>query len=91
MHVSLRVKGLAFLLGSDAPEGYGDAFAVGNNVQLTLNPETEAEAKRLYDALRDGGKVTMELSPTFWAKLFAMLRDRYGISWMISYGEPEKS
>jgi uncharacterized glyoxalase superfamily protein PhnB len=32
----------------------------------------------------------MELSPTFWAKLFAMVRDRYGIHWMISYGEPEQ-
>lgn len=88
MHISLSVDGTPFLMGSDAPEGYGDPYTVGNNVHLSLNPANEAEAKRLYEALREGGKVTMELAPTFWAKLFAMVRDRYGIHWMISFGEP---
>jgi PhnB protein len=88
MHISLSVDGKPFLMGSDAPEGYGDPFNAGNNVHLSLNPTDEAETKRLYDALREGGKVTMELAPTFWAKLFAMVRDRYGIYWMISHGQP---
>lgn len=88
MHVSLLVDGKPFLMGSDAPEGYGDPFNAGNNVHLSLSPADEGEARRLYDALRDGGKVTMELQPTFWAKLFAMLRDRHGIYWMINYGQP---
>lgn len=61
---------------------------MGNNISLSLNPKDEAEARRWYDALREGGEVTMELSPTFWAKLFAMVRDRFGINWMISYGQP---
>lgn len=90
MHISLSVGGTPFLMGSDAPEGYGDPFNAGNNVHLSINPADEAEAKRLYEALREGGKVTMELAPTFWAKLFAMVRDRYGIHWMISFGEPGK-
>jgi PhnB protein len=88
MHVSLRVGGKPFLLGSDTPEGYGDALKQGTNVSLAINPDNEAEARRLYDALREGGNVTMELTPTFWAKLFAMIRDKHGIHWMISYGEP---
>jgi PhnB protein len=88
MHISLMVDGQPFLMGSDAPEGYGEGFKAGNNVQLSLDPVSEAEAKQLYDALRDGGQVTMELGPTFWAKLFAMVRDRYGIYWMLSYGQP---
>jgi PhnB protein len=90
MHVSLSVKGQPFLFGSDTPQGYGPAYQVGNNVSLSLNPENEAEARRLYDALREGGHVIMELSPTFWAELFAMVRDRFGINWMISYGQPKK-
>ncbi len=90
MHITLLVDGAPFLMGSDAPEGYGDPFNAGNNVHLSLSPANEEEAKKWYDALREGGKVTMELSPTFWAKLFAMVRDRYGIHWMISYGEPEQ-
>lgn len=90
MHVSLSLKGTPFIMGSDAPEGFGETFNAGNNVHLSLAPSDEAEAKRWYDALREGGKVTMELSPTFWAKQFAMLRDRYGICWMISFGQPDQ-
>ncbi len=88
MHMSLSINGNPVLMGSDAPEGFGEPFAVGNNVSLSLDATDEADARRLYDALRDGGSVTMELAPTFWAKLFGMVRDRYGINWMISYGEP---
>lgn len=82
MHISLSVDGRPLVMGSDAPEGFGEAFNAGNNVHLSLGPETEAEAKRLYDALREGGTVTMELAPTFWAKQFAMVRDRFGINWI---------
>ncbi len=90
MHISLSVNGRPILMGSDAPEGFGPPFIAGNNIHLSLGPETEAEAIRLYDALRDGGTVSMELAPTFWAKQFAMVTDRFGINWMISYGEPER-
>ena len=90
MHVSLMVGGQPFLMGSDAPEGFGPAYNAGNNVHLSLSPADEAEAKKWYDALREGGKVNMELTPTFWAKLFAMVCDRYGILWMISYGQPDR-
>lgn len=89
MHVSLMVDGEPFLLGSDAPEGFGPPFNAGNNVHLSLSPTDEAQARKWYDALRDGGQVTMELTPTFWAKLFAMFSDKYGIRWMISYGAPD--
>lgn len=90
MHVSLMVGGQPFLMGSDAPEGFGPAYNAGNNVHLSLSPADEAQAKKWYDALCDGGKVTMELMPTFWAKPFAMVRDRYGIYWMISFGQPDR-
>lgn len=89
MHVSLSVKGNSMLMGSDAPEGFAPAFRAGNNVHLSLDAADEAEAKRWYDALREGGEVAMELAPTFWAKLFAMVRDKFGVHWMISFGEPE--
>lgn len=88
MHVSLNVNGKPLLMGSDAPEGFGPTFNAGNNVHLSLDPVDDAQARKWYDALREGGEVMMELQPTFWAKLFAMFRDKYGIHWMISYGQP---
>lgn len=89
MHLTLSVNGQCVLMGGDTAEGFGEPFQAGNNVSLSLDPATEQEARELYDALREGGVVTMEPAPTFWSKLFAMVRDRYGINWMISFGEPE--
>jgi PhnB protein len=41
------------------------------------------DAQRLFAALADGGTVTMPLAKTFWAPLFGMVTDRFGVSWMI--------
>lgn len=90
MHVSLMVDGQPFLLGRDAPEGFGPPYNAGNTVHLSLNPADEGQAKKWYDALRDGGKVNVELTPTFWAKFFAMVCDRNGIYWMVSFGKPDR-
>lgn len=63
MHVYLMVNGAAFLLGSDAPEGFDPPFNTGNNIHLSLSPADEEQAKKWYDALSDGGHVTMEPHP----------------------------
>lgn len=82
MHASLVADG-ATIMGADA---VGDwKRTIGNNVALSLASNDEAEAKRVFSALSTGGKVTMELSPTFWgAKLFGMLTDKFGMDWMVS-------
>ena len=87
MHMSLEVAGTVMLLGSDAPEGFGPPFTVGNNVHLSLAADSEAEARRVFEALSSGGHVTMPLAPTFWSKLFGMVTDKYGIRWMLGYGD----
>lgn len=88
MHISLTVKDSPFLMGSDAPEGFGEPLRVGNNVTLSVAPADEDQARRWFKSLSEGGEVTMELAPTFWAQLFGMVRDRFGINWMVSFGNP---
>jgi len=44
----------------------------------------EAAADRVFNALADGGLVTMPLEETFWAPKFGMLQDRFGVGWMVS-------
>src|SRR6185295_6353686 len=44
----------------------------------------EAEAKRLFDALADGGQVHLPLSKTVFSPGFGMLADRFGVNWMIN-------
>ena len=58
---------------------------------LALAYPTVAEAKRVFETLAAGGKVTMPLEKTFWAEVFGMLVDRYGIAWMVNGGLASQS
>ena len=50
---------------------------------LSLTVRDEAEAKRRFAALADGGQVQMPLAKTFFSPSFGMVADRFGVSWMI--------
>ena len=50
---------------------------------LTLSVPSEAEADRVFNALSDGGTVTMPLTKTFFSSRFGMVNDRFGIIWMV--------
>ncbi|HYR29326.1 MAG TPA: hypothetical protein VEU30_12725 [Thermoanaerobaculia bacterium] len=50
---------------------------------LSLSLDSEAEAERVYALLTDGGEIFMTLEKTPFANRFAMLRDRFGTSWMV--------
>ena len=50
---------------------------------VSIQVDDEGEAKRIFDALADGGTVTLPFAPTFWAKGFGMLKDRFGTPWMV--------
>jgi PhnB protein len=50
---------------------------------LSIATKTEAEADKLFNALGEGGKVTMPLGKTFFSPRFGVLSDKFGVSWMI--------
>ncbi len=84
LHIELPILGGHMLMGTDAVESMGMQVATGNNVHLNLEPDTRDEARRLFDALADGGKVSMPLQDMFWGAYFGSLTDRYGINWMVN-------
>jgi PhnB protein len=57
---------------------------------LTLTFDAEADAERTYAVLADGGQIFMKMEKTPFANRFAMLRDRFGTSWMLLH-EPASS
>ncbi|WP_194776212.1 VOC family protein [Pararhodonellum marinum] len=57
----------------------------GNSVQLSLDCSSEDEINKLYQQMIDGGKVEQELGEQFWGALFAMVIDKFGVRWMLSY------
>ena len=64
----------------------GDPNKGMSGFSLSLGYPTPAEAKKAFDALAAGGKVTMPLGKTFWAEAFGMLTDQFGVGWMVSGG-----
>ena len=50
---------------------------------LSVTAATEADAKRKFNALAEGGKVTLPLGKTFFSPAFGMLTDRFGVGWMV--------
>jgi PhnB protein len=89
MHASLLVDGRR-LMASDVPPGMGDGPKPMGGFALSLGYATTAEARRVFDALAQGGSVTMPMQKTFWAASFGMLTDRFGTPWMVS-GEAQGS
>jgi PhnB protein len=83
IHVCLNVKGKR-LMGSDAP---ADHFAPAQGMYINLQVPTTTEARRLFDALAEGGRVTMPLAKTFWSAGFGMVTDRFGTPWMVNVTE----
>jgi PhnB protein len=83
MHVALPIGKHTVLMGSDTP-GNMPRPARGSNFSIAIQPETEEEAKRIFDGLSEGGNITMPLSETFWSKSFGMFTDKFGIDWMVN-------
>ena len=79
MHASVRV-GDAVVNASDGNCSGKPGF---QGFSLTVTARDEAEAKRFFAALSEGGKVTMPLGKTFFSPAFGMATDRFGVGWMV--------
>jgi len=80
MYSSFNSTAVKFMAADAQPTTqYGDG-----PISLSLGTKDVSEAKRLFDALSQGGKVEMPLEKTFWGALFGMFSDKYGIDWMVN-------
>jgi len=81
MHATLEARGHQ-LMASDMPPGM--PFEGHKGFSLSVQGNTVDEGKKLFDALAEGGKVTMPYGPQFWAVGFGMLTDKFGVPWMVN-------
>ena len=84
MYIELPLLGVFVLMGTDAPESMGFTVNKGNNMYINLEPDSKAETKKLFEALSDGGFVTMELQEMFWGAYYGSCTDKFGINWMFN-------
>ncbi len=90
LHVALPILGGHVLMGTDVVPGLSPGVhQPGNNVTLNLEPDTRAEADRLYAALSEGGSADAPMADMFWGAYWGVLQDRFGLRWMINCAEPK--
>jgi PhnB protein len=85
LHARMTLGGTD-LLGADVEP---DRFQPMRSAYLTLTLDSSAEADRVYALLTEGGEIFMPIGDTFFAHRFAMLRDRFGTSWMLLHPKPQ--
>lgn len=84
MHGAVEFDG-GMLFGCDDVMGRFDRMT-GCSIMMPV-PEVE-KGRGIFEALADGGEVSMPYQATFWSPGFGTLRDRFGINWMISCSAP---
>jgi PhnB protein len=80
MHLCMRV-GDANVMASD---GHCSGQTSFQGFSLSLTAADEADAKRKFAALSEGGQVQMPLAKTFWSPCFGMVADHFGVGWMVT-------
>ena len=85
MHACVKI-GDSQVMASD---GMCSGNAIFGGFSLSFTAKDAADAKRRFDALADGGKVSMPLGETFFAKSFGMVHDKFGVGWMVIAGQKQ--
>lgn len=81
-----KVMNAMFRIGETdlmADDGMGPATPAFKGMTLALSAASDADTRRVFDALADGGTVQMPLAKTFWTSSFGMLQDKFGVPWMV--------
>lgn len=79
MHASLRIAGAEVMMSDGMKSGPLDFQCMS----LSLSVSSEAECDRIYNALAAEGTVQMPIGPTFFARRFGAVADKFGVLWMI--------
>lgn len=84
LHARMTIGGTE-ISAADIPP---DRFQPMRSAYLSLSVDSTEEAERVYALLTEGGQTYMPMQETFFAFRFAMLRDRFGTSWMLLHERP---
>ena len=85
MHARLKL-GDSVIMASDDPTGN---YSPPNGFHISAGFDDLERARGAFEGLSDGGQVMMPFRKTFWTEGFGMVRDRFGIPWMVNFNNPE--
>lgn len=82
MHATFKGDGFTFMASDGDLSKTLDPDA--GNVSLSLGIEDAAKAESVFNALAQGGKVTMPFAQAFWGGKFGTVVDKFGTEWMVT-------
>lgn len=85
-NTALMIKDNVIMFSDTTPDM---PFTQGNNISILIVSDDMDEIKTLYEKLKEGGAVIMELQETFWSKAYGMVTDKFGIGWQVDFDNGE--
>ena len=89
MHIALPVGKDDLLMASDVLEGFGHKVITGNNVTVSIFPDSKEDADRVFKSLSAGGKIEMPIRDQPWGDYYGDFTDKFGVRWMVDYIYPK--
>ncbi len=86
MQIILPIGGAGMLMGNDVPEFMGKVNENENRSKIHIMVDSKEEVEKICNELSVGGQVEVPVGESAWGTYFCMLRDRYGIEWVIECG-----
>lgn len=87
MHIVLPIGPHTQLMGSDTPAAMGTHSEQETRSKLVVFADSKDQANQFFQGLSEGATIEMPIQDSPWGTYFGMLRDRYGIEWMIEFEE----
>ena len=88
MHSQLEADNGITIMASDTPDRM--EYKPGNNFNMSLSGDNEAELRGYFEKLADGGTVTMPLEKAIWGDTFGMCVDKFGVQWLVNISPPSQ-
>ena len=87
MHIGLPIGKDNVLMATDILESLGQKLIQGNNIYISVHPESKEEADRIFNALSAGGTIEMPIANQPWGDYYGSFKDKFGVQWMVNYHE----
>lgn len=81
VHATLKNAALSFMASDSQP---GTPVKMGDNFSMSISGEDAAWLTDVFNKLSKGGNVDMPLAKQFWGDTFGMVRDKFGVRWMVN-------
>jgi PhnB protein len=84
LHTALNIFGTTVMFSDLLP---GESLVKGNSISLAVMRQNVDDIKLLFDKLKEGGSVEMELQETFFSKCYGSIRDKFGVIWQVMHDD----